>query len=318
MANQYYGRMNQYIPRTRAVGEQVREDYDGIERGFDKLPEPNGTSTGFTASFIVEDPTQEKSPVHYKQWKYWPEDVSAGGYRLVSLGPAYHDTDAASLAVVKEHVYTWQGDVSAEDHLLRNLKDPLLDADAVNRRYLRDYIGEHIKPDVPTGGISWSAPRAKGGESTVNPPFQFDLAEVYINGVMQEQTRGAFSIRNNMIQLSNGLEAGDEVQVIVGRMNPAGNQEWLLISDDQDAVSGHRFLLDSTLNGSFTVTLPEGPIDGDTVYFLDVGKLSQAPVTINRNGSLMMGKPNDMTLSTDHISLNLLFCGSEYGWRVIE
>ena len=318
MANQYYGRMNQYIPRTRAVAEQVREDYDGIERGFDKLPAPNGTSTGFTASFIVEDPTQEQSPVHYKQWKYWPEDVSAGGYRLISLGPAYHDTDAANLAVVKEHVYTWQGDVSAEDHLLRNLKDPLLDADAVNRRYLQDYIGEHIKPDVPTGGISWSAPQAQGGESTINPPFQFDLAEVYINGVMQEQTRGAFSIRNNMIQLSNGLEAGDEVQVIVGRMKPAGNQEWLLISDDQDAVSGHRFLLDSTLNGSFTVTLPEGPLDGDTVYFLDVGELSQAPVTINRNGHLIMGEPNDMVISTDYISLNLLYCGNEYGWRVIE
>lgn len=318
MANQYYGRMNQYIPRTRAVAEQVREDYDGIERGFDKLPAPNGTSTGFTASFIVEDPTQEQSPVHYKQWKYWPEDVSAGGYRLISLGPAYHDTDAANLAVVKEHVYTWQGDVSAEDHLLRNLKDPLLDADAVNRRYLQDYIGEHIKPDVPTGGISWSAPRAQGGESTINPPFQFDLAEVYINGVMQEQTRGAFSIRNNMIQLSNGLEAGDEVQVIVGRMKPAGNQEWTLISEFTEAQIGQKFLLDSSITGTFTVVLPPGPMDGDSVYFLDVGGLQANPVTLDRNGSLIMGQEDNLELATNHVSITLLYCGVQYGWRVME
>lgn len=318
MANSYYQRTNEYIPKTRAVGEQVREDYDGVEQGFDKLPPHNGTSNGFTASFIVEDPTQDKSPIHYKQWKYWPEDVSAGGYRLISLGPAYHDTDAASLGVVKEHVYTWQGDVSAEEHYLKNLKDPLLDGDAVNRRYLRDYIAEHIRPDVPNGGIAWSAPIARGGELTLNPPFIFDLADVRINGVTQEQTRGAFSIHNSQIRLSQALEAGDEVQVIVGRMTPPGNQEWTLISEFTEAQSGQRFLLDSSITGSFSVLLPEKPMDGDEIYFLDVGGLVNDPVTLDRNDSLIMGEANNMVLATDHISLTLLYCGAMYGWRVLE
>ena len=318
MANDYYQRINQYIARTRAVGEQVREDYDGVQRGFDKLPPPNGTSTGFTASFIVEDPTQDHSPIHYQRWKQWPEDVSAGGYRLVSLGPALTETDAASLAVVKQHVYTWQGDVSAQDHWLKNLKDPLLDGDAINLRYLRDYIAEHISPDVPDGGISWSAPVAKGGETVINPPFIFALAEVYINGIMQEQTRGAFSIHNSHIRLSQALEEGDEVLVIVGRMAPAGNQEWSLISEYTEAQPGQKFLLDSSMTGSFTVLLPEGPMDSDEVYFLDVAGLSQEPVTLDRNGSLMMGQAENMVLATDYVSLRLLYCGEQYGWRIVE
>ncbi|MCF1437211.1 MAG: hypothetical protein LPD71_00140 [Shewanella sp.] len=319
MANQYYQRHNEYIPRTRAVGEQVREDYDGVERGFDKLPDPNGANTGFTASFVVENPTQLQSPLPYHQWKYWTEDCNAGGYRLVNLGVASEEGDAASLGVVKDLAYQWKQDVDASVHLLRNLQDPQEARDAVNRQYLKNYVDTHIHPQIPDGGISWSAPRAKGGETVLDPPYNFDLAEVYINGVMQDQTRGAFSIRKSRIQLTQGLETDDEVQVIVGRLTPPGNQEWSLISSDTDAVAGQKFLLDSSLEGNFTVTLPEQPMDGDEVYFLDVGKnLENNPVSINRNGRLIMGEPNNLELGTNHISMKLMFAGVFYGWRILE
>ncbi len=66
MANSYYERINEYIPRTRALGEQVREDYSGVEAGFNKLPPHNENGTGFDESFVVKDPVQDKSPTPYK------------------------------------------------------------------------------------------------------------------------------------------------------------------------------------------------------------------------------------------------------------
>ena len=318
MANSYYERINEYLPRTRAVGEQVKEDYDGVEAGFDKIPPHNNQSTGFTASFIVENPTRQQSPVPYHQWQTWTEHVSAGGYRLLNLASAIADNNAANLADVKSHVYQWQQSVSANQHRLANLTDPVESQDGVNKQYLIRYVDEHVSPDVPDGGISWSAPIAQGGETIINPPFIFDLAAVYINGTMQEQTRGAFSISNNTIRLSQTLELGDEVQVIIGRLSPPGNSEWTIITEDTEAHNGHRLLLDSTSH-NFTVTLPPGPTDSERVDFLDIGgSLSTNPVVVNRNGSLIMGEEEDLELRTDLVSMALLFCGSEYGWRVIE
>ncbi len=318
MANSYYERINKYLPRTRAVGEQVKEDYDGIEAGFDKLPTPNGSGTGFTVSFIVENPVQSQNPVPYHQWKLWKEDVNGGGFHLMNIGLAQSDGDAASLLMVKTHVYSWQQQVDAQQQALINLKDPVDLQDAVNRQYLVAYVNEHIRPDVPNGGISWSAPVAQGGETIIDPPFIFDLAAVCINGVVQEQTRGAFNISNNTIRLSQPLTVGDEVQVTLGRMTPPGNSEWTLITEDTDASSGQKFLLDSN-SSSFTVTLPMGPIDNDRVDFLDVGGvLSTNFVTIARNGSLIMGSDEDLEIRTDHVSMALLFCGLTYGWRVLE
>lgn len=318
MANSYYERINEYIPRTRAVGEQVREDYDGVEAGFNKLPEHNSESTGFTASFVVVNPTQAQSPLPYHQFQTWPHAVNAGGYRLLNLGSANTDSDAATLGDVKNHVYQWKDNVSANDQFLRDLRDPLFDQDAVNRRYLVQYIAEHISPDVPDGGIAWSAPVASSGQTVINPPFIFDLAAVFINGVNQEQTRGAYSISNSTIRLSQPLEAGDEVLVVVGRLTPPGNSEWQLITEDTEARSGQNLMLDSS-EGSFTVTLPAGPLDGDWLMFLDVGgALSTHSVLVDGNGSDIMGVKDNLELGIDQVSMGLLFAGVDYGWRLLE
>ena len=318
MANSYYERINEYLPRTRAVGEQVREDYEGVETGFGKLPVHNGNATGFTASFVVENPTQNQSPVPYHQFVAWPQAISASGFHLTNLASAVQNDHAASLGDVKSHVYGWQQSVSANQFRLADLRDPVLDQDGVNRQYLVNYVNEHVSPDVPDGGISWSAPIAEGGETLLNPPFIFDLAAVHINGVVQEQTRGAFSISNSTIRLSRPLEQGDEVQVIIGRLTPPGNSEWTLISEDTETRNGHKLLLDSSSH-NFTVTLPSGPLDSDRIDFLDVGNsLSINPVIIARNGSLIMGEDEDLELRTNLVSMALLFCGIEYGWRIIE
>ena len=104
MANSYYERVNAYIPRTRAVGEQVREDYDGVEQGFNKLPPHNNNGTGFDESFVVEKPASLSSPAQLQQLIKWPAGVSANNFALSNLAAAISNDQAVRLGLMKEYV----------------------------------------------------------------------------------------------------------------------------------------------------------------------------------------------------------------------
>ena len=318
MANSYYGRIHQYLPRTRAMGENVREDYDSIVAGFDKLPTHNQSATGFDESFIVTNPISDQSPLPYHQFCKWPHDISAGGYRLTDVNYALNEGDAVNLADLKSHVYNWQYDVNAQDHQLKSLADPNEETDAVNIRYMKLYVDTQLKPEVPDGGLAWLAPVAKGGEMVLNPPYQFTIAELRINGVYQIQKRGAYTISNNIIYLSEPLQKGDEAVVILGAPRPSSDHaRWNLVKDDYEIQAGDKILLDSK-EKSFALTLPSPPTVNDSIYFLDVGNsLDRHPITINGNGQTIMGSSETMEIRTNAVSFQLLFIGG-YGWRVLE
>lgn len=57
---------------------------------------------------------------------------------------------------------------------------------------------------------------AKGGEISVKPPYEFQDALVFLNGVLQHQIVGAYSISNNTITFAEPLVAGTEVYVLIG------------------------------------------------------------------------------------------------------
>ena len=259
MANSYYNRIYEYTPRTKAIGQQVKDDFQGTEGGFDKLPAHNENGNGFDETFVVKEPTGPSSPVPRDWMQEWV------------------------------------------------------------RTYVKDYVGEQLDPDVPDGGISWTAPLAEGGETVLDPPFKFKLAAVYINGVKQDETRGAYAVRNDQIHLSEALYQGDQVEVVLGKLEPAGEVTgWSVILSDYTAINGDRLLLDSVQEGSFAVTLPEKPQPGWQVEFLDIGDASSSPIDILRNGSKIMGMDDDTQLTTSHLSFSMLFCGVDYGWRILE
>ncbi len=180
---------------------------------------------------------------------------------------------------------------------------------------------------VPTGSggsgsngytISWSAPVAEGGETVLAPHYAFTKAMLFINGAGQDETRGAFRIENNRVLLSAAMQSGDEAQLIIGQVLPPGTSEWNLITSNTTAVAGQKILLDSNA-AAFTVTLPANPYEGETVDFLDVGEnLDIYPVTLARNGRLIMGTTENLQLDTSLVSLKMLYSNASYGWRVVE
>lgn len=72
-------------------------------------------------------------------------------------------------------------------------------------------------------------------------------------------------------------------------------------------------------SAGLTLTLPSNPIDGNEVA-ITVGTTSGGAVitntTIARNGQKIMGLNEDLVIDIPYASINLLYTGSTYGWRI--
>jgi hypothetical protein len=59
MANNYYTRVFNAAPDTRARSGDVKAEYDNLVAAFDKLPQPHPTLKGFNEPIVVGTPTQD-------------------------------------------------------------------------------------------------------------------------------------------------------------------------------------------------------------------------------------------------------------------
>lgn len=128
--------------------------------------------------------------------------------------------------------YFVKQDVSWGGHKINDLADGTNPGDAVNKGQLDAIDKKHTdwnaKQDIEIAGLkagmtSGIAHRtvpwytiAQGGEISVKPPYEFQDALVFLNGVLQHQIVGAYSISNNTITFAEPLVAGTEVYVLVG------------------------------------------------------------------------------------------------------
>jgi hypothetical protein len=93
-----------------------------------------------------------------------------------------------------------------------------------------------------------------------------------------------------------------------------GGVNWQIKTANYTAASGDRIVA-NTSGGAFTVTLPASPTAGNYVEFADGGgAFGTNNLTISRNGSTIMGLSEDMTLSTNNISVGLAYNGTT--WRI--
>lgn len=99
--------------------------------------------------------------------------------------------------------------------------------------------------------------------------------------------------------------------------NISGSRNWLIKTANYTAINGDAILAD-TSGGSWTLTLPATPAIGQAVTLVDSkGSFSTNKLTIARNNEKIMGLTEDMTCSTNNISLELIYKNSTDGWRII-
>lgn len=185
--------------------------------------------------------------------------------------------------------YFVKQDVSWGGHKITDLADGTNPGDAVNKGQLDAIDKKHTdwnaKQDIEIAGlkagmISGIAHRtvpwytiAQGGEISVKPPYEFQDALVFLNGVLQHQIVGAYSISNNTITFAEPLVAGTEVYVLVGS-RVATSEPNIQLELNFDLVEGQQVVkigsafkyievyLDGLLQPKLTYR-----VDGDTVTF---------------------------------------------------
>jgi hypothetical protein len=87
-------------------------------------------------------------------------------------------------------------------------------------------------------------------------------------------------------------------------------------ADSAYTASANDYIFADTSSGIFTVTLPADPNAGDTVVVLDAeGSFLANPLTLDRNGSVIMGVGEDMQLKVSSIESRIIYTGSQ--WRVV-
>jgi len=97
---------------------------------------------------------------------------------------------------------------------------------------------------------------------------------------------------------------------------PVGGLQQVDVSTTYTA-SSFQLLWCNTNGGGFTVTLPASPNKGDIIRFIDVANTFDTnTLTIARNGKLIGGLAENMTVTTEGAAFDLIFYDNTYGWRI--
>lgn len=89
------------------------------------------------------------------------------------------------------------------------------------------------------------------------------------------------------------------------------------LTANANLVAGERIFANST-SGSFTLTLPSSPVDGDTIQIIDVaGTFKINPVTVARNGEKIQNLTEDLVLNLNNAAVTMIYSGSTFGWVFI-
>jgi len=105
--------------------------------------------------------------------------------------------------------------------------------------------------------------------------------------------------------------------VTPAQLAAAGGITWSTRTANFTAAAGNGYFVD-TSGGAITSLLPASPMIGDQVRLLDAAStFGTNNLVVGRNGQLIMGLNEDMTVSTTYASVQLIFAGATYGWRLI-
>ena len=89
-------------------------------------------------------------------------------------------------------------------------------------------------------------------------------------------------------------------------------------SANYTAVNGDQVLVDTSGGGigaPVTITLPSSPAIGNEVTIIDSGNnLASNNLTVDRNGSNILGAASNLTVSTNSVAFTLVYVNATRGW----
>lgn len=140
--------------------------------------------------------SQELLDGFYPEGYFVKQNVSWGGNKITDLADGTKPNDAVNKgqldAIDKKHT-DWN---NQQDLAIAGIKAGLTSG-------------------VAHRTVQWFT-TAAGGETVIRPPYIFDDALVYINGVLQHELAKAVTVANSTITFAEPLARGDEVYVLIG------------------------------------------------------------------------------------------------------
>lgn len=202
----YYQAENEYRPKSKARGEDVRGDFEAVAEAFKRLPPHNELATGFDESFIVQPVVGDYSPIPFQLWKTWSVDVEASGHNLLGLYDFAEETAEAKAALVSGNPYT----------VVR-----IGDSTEVASVGYTNYQCRFARPRVDPKDSIVVVYTARADEAVIDSRRRFNECSVYINGAYQTPGEAYSTTEQRFIHLTAPLEEGDQVVMLMGRCAPS-------------------------------------------------------------------------------------------------
>jgi hypothetical protein len=145
-----------------------------------------------------------------------------------------------------------------------------------------------------------------------------------VNDMVRAPSSHLFSLYTVIVQhtssdFATNLAAGFlELAVDLTEMNRF-IRRWQIITTNHVAQAGDDIFVNVS-GGAVQITLPATPQLSDqpiTVCHVG-GNIAANPITIVRNGKLIMALAEDMTVNTVNASFELSFCNDTFGWRLVK
>ena len=94
---------------------------------------------------------------------------------------------------------------------------------------------------------------------------------------------------------------------------------WTELITSITAEPGSHYIVDTSVTGGITITLPAAAELGDEFRVIDgFGEASNFNITISRNGHNIQGRADDLIIQTDRAAFGLVYYNVEQGWILTE
>ncbi len=128
--------------------------------------------------------------------------------------------------------------------------------------------------------------------------------------VVQPQT-GSTIVRDSVIR---GPEGPSGPQGNTGPQGPAGLNPWALKTTNYTAVHKDRIIANTLAVGTFTITLPYPPANGDYIQITDGGDFSANNLNVDPGAAIIEGNSGVMYIPLKGITTELIYTGIQ--WEV--
>ena len=116
-----------------------------------------------------------------------------------------------------------------------------------------------------------------------------------------------------------GTPSGDNDATTVAYVRTAIGGSWTEKTANYTLVAGEAIWANTVSGQPFTLTLPANPVANfDRIRIADIASTwGFTPVTLGRNGKLIQGLAEDLILNVKNASIELIYSGATYGWRLV-